>query len=72
MVRTFTFHNAKFSIKPNGFGSYLLTGLGVSIYVVDTIIYDWCDDNSNKKKNLSARKMAYKLIKNYKLNTNIN
>lgn len=71
MVRTFSFHNGKFSIKPNGFGSYLLTGLGVSIYVIDSRIYDWCDDNTNKKKNFSGRKMAYKLIKKYKTIVNI-
>ncbi len=70
MVKSFNFHNANISIKANGFGSYLLSGLGVKIHTVDSSIYDWCNDNSDKKKWVNARKTGYKLLKEFKNRTN--
>ena len=63
-MKTFKFHNATITIAPKGSGQYVISGLGKSIHSTDSIMYDWCDDDSNKAKQKSARKSAYKALKN--------
>lgn len=64
-MKTFKFHNANITMTQTGYGQYKLSGLGKTIHCTDSIIYDWCDDESNPKKHLDTRRAAYNLLKSY-------
>lgn len=63
-MKTFKLHNATIVVTPKGRGYYSISGLGKSVHSTDSIMYDWCDDDSNKAKQKSARQAAYKALKN--------
>ena len=62
-MKRFKFHNCNMEISQAGYGQYNIKGLGVQIHCTESFIWDWCDDESNKKKCHEARRRAYKLVK---------
>ena len=52
------------SISNAGYGKYTLKGLGISVHITDSDIWDWCDDNGNIKKHNNARRKAFQYLAN--------
>ena len=63
-MKTFEFNNEAITIEKTGYGQYVLSGLGTSVHCTDSEIWDWCDDDENEEKHLSAKESAYRLLVN--------
>lgn len=54
-------------IKTRMYGHYTLRasyrGKTISVVITDAEVFDWLDDESNKKKNLEAKRFCYNKIR---------
>jgi hypothetical protein len=63
------FRKVEISIsKASGYGQYYITanykGKEIKVHTTDSECYDWLEDDSNKTKNLEAKRFAYNKIVN--------
>lgn len=65
MTKHFKFRNSEMSISnADGRGGYILKGMGRTLYITISIIFDRVDSEIRWQCN-DARRDAYMLIKNY-------
>ena len=65
MTKYFKFRNANLSIShADGRGGYILKGMGLSLYVTSSILYDRVDSEIKWQCN-DTRRDAYMLLKNH-------
>lgn len=51
------------SITCTGYGQYKIQGLGISVHITDSEIWDWCNDDGNRKKHNDARRKALQYLR---------
>ena len=65
MIKYFKFRNAEMSLShADGRGGYILKGMGRTLYITNSIIFDRVDSEIRWQSN-DARRDAYMLIKNH-------
>mgnify|MGYP001173937550 FL=1 len=64
IMKAFEINNETITIEQVGYGQYILRGIDISVHCTDSEIWDWCDDEENEEKHLSAKESAYRLLIN--------
>ena len=65
MTKYFKFRNANMTISHEGsMGGYLLKGIGKTLYVTNSLLYDRVDSEI-KMQQKDARRDAYRILKNH-------